>query len=135
DRHRLRPEALDLDGEGPRDADRVGDLQLASVGEAGRDDVLGGVPGRVGRGAVDLRRILAGEGAATVAGRAAVGVDDDLAPGEAGVAHRPAHDEPSGRVDVNEVVLAEAALVVEVGRQDRVQHVLDQVGADPAVAV
>src|SRR5262249_37559018 len=32
---------------------------------------------------------------------AAVGVDDDLAPGEARIAHRPADDEAAGRVDVD----------------------------------
>ena len=37
--------------------------------------------------------------AASVAGHPAVGVDDDLAPREAGVAHRPADDEATGRVD------------------------------------
>ena len=81
------------------DADRVGDLDLAAVGEAGGDHVLGDVAGRVGGGAVDLRRVLAGEGAAAVAGRAAVGVDDDLAAGEAGVADRAADHELAGRVD------------------------------------
>src|SRR5205085_10910801 len=80
--------------------------------------------------AVDLRRVLAGEGAAAVTGRAAVGVDDDLAAGEAGVAHRAAEDELSGRVDIDEVALLEAALVVEVARQDRVQDVRDPVLLD-----
>ena len=76
-----------------RDADRVGDLDLAAVGQAGRDDVLGHVAGRVGGRAVDLARVLARERAAAVAGHAAVGVDDDLAAGEARVADRAADDE------------------------------------------
>ena len=76
-----------------RDADRVRDLELAAVGEPGRDDVLRDVARGVRGRAVDLRRILARERAAAVAGRAAVGVDDDLAPGEAGVAHRAADHE------------------------------------------
>ena len=33
-------------------------------------------------------------------GRATVGIDDALAPGEAAVAHRPADDEDAGGVDV-----------------------------------
>ena len=86
-----------------RDADRVGDLNLAALGEAGGDDVLGDPARGVGGRAVDLRRVLAGEGAATVAGHAAVGVDDDLAAGEARVADGAADDEASGRVA--EVVL------------------------------
>ena len=81
-----------------RDADRVGDLDLAAVGEPGGDDVLRHVARRVGGRAVDLRRVLARERAAAVAGGAAVGVDDDLAAGEAGVAHRPADHELAGRV-------------------------------------
>ncbi len=87
------PKRLDQDRERVRDADRVGDLHLAAVGEAGRDDVLRDVARRVGGRAVDLRRVLAGERAAAVRGRAAVGVDDDLAPGQAGVAHRAADHE------------------------------------------
>ena len=62
-----------------RRADRVGDLELRPIGEPGRDDVLGHVPRHVRGGAVDLRRVLAAEGAAAVRGVAAVGVDDDLA--------------------------------------------------------
>ena len=83
-------EALGVDRHGLRDADRVGDLHLAAVREAGGDDVLGDVACRVGGRAVDLRRILARERPAAVRRRAAVGVDDDLAAREAGVAHRAA---------------------------------------------
>ena len=92
-----------------RDADRVRDLDLAAVGEAGRDDVLRDVARRVGGRAVDLRRILARERAAAVRGGAAVGVDDDLAPGQARVAHRAADHELPGRVDVDEVAVSRAA--------------------------
>src|SRR5690606_36182633 len=68
--------------------------------EARRDDVLGDVAAGVGRGPVDLGRVLAGERAAAVTRRAAVGVDDDLAPGEAASAHRAADLEAAGGVDV-----------------------------------
>ncbi len=81
------------------DADRVGDLDGAAVGEAGGHDVLGEVARRIGGGAIDLGRVLAGEGAAAVRGIAAVGVDDDLAPGQAAVAVRSADHEIAGRVD------------------------------------
>ena len=108
----LGAEAVDLERDGVRDADRVRDLKLAAVGEPGGDDVLRDVAGRVGGRAVDLRRVLAREGAAAVAGRAAVGVDDDLAAGEAGVAHRAADDELAGRVAVEEVLVAEQPLLV-----------------------
>src|SRR5579864_839776 len=129
-RHRdvLRPERLDEDRHRVRDADRVRDLQLAALGEPGRDDVLRDVARRVRRGAVDLRRILAGERAAAVRRRAAVRVDDDLAPREAGVAHRAADDELAGRVAVHEILLLEPALVVQLLREDRLDHMRDQVG-------
>ena len=91
------------------DADGVGELQGASVGEAGGDDVLGEVAGGIGGGAVDLGRILAGEGAAAMRGRAAVGVDDDLPPGQAAVAVGAADEEFSGRVDVPDGVLGHPA--------------------------
>ena len=57
------------------------------------DDVLGDVAGHVARRAVDLRGVLARERAAAVTAAAAVGVDDDLAAGQAGVALRSADDE------------------------------------------
>src|SRR5690606_34049284 len=87
-------------------------LPIAAVGQAGGDDVLGHVAAGVGGGAVHLGRVLAGEGAAAVTGHAAVGVDDDLAAGQAAVAHRAADDELAGRVDV---VLG--VLVQQFGRQ------------------
>ena len=92
-----------------RDADRVGDLDLAAVGEPGGDDVLRDVARGVRGRAVDLRRVLARERAAAVRRGAAVGVDDDLAAGQAGVAHRPADHELAGRVDVDEVAGRRAA--------------------------
>ena len=68
-------------------------------------------------------------------GCAAVRVDDDLAPRQAGVAHRAADHELPGRVDEDEVLLLETLLVVERVRQDRVEHVLDQVGLDQRLRV
>ena len=90
---RAGAERLERDRDGLRDADRVGDLDLAAVGEAGGDDVLRDVARRVRGRAVDLRRILAAERAAAVPADAAVRVDDDLAAGQPGVAHRAADDE------------------------------------------
>src|SRR6478735_9417660 len=81
-------EGLDEHADGRGLADGVRDLRLAAAGQSGGHDVLGDPAHRVGGRAVDLRRVLAGERAAAVAGHAAVGVDDDLAAGEPGVAHR-----------------------------------------------
>ena len=60
---------------------------------------------------------------------AAVGVDDDLAPGEPGVAHGAAGDEPAGRVDVEDGTLA----IQQVRGDRRQDHLLDHVRPDPAL--
>ncbi len=118
------------------DADRVGDLDLAALRQAGGDDVLRHVAGGVGGGAVDLGRVLAGEGAAAVAGHASVGVDDDLAAGEAGVADRAADHELAGRVDEElalQLVLVEA--IGDLGPKDREDDALPQLRLDLALGV
>src|SRR6185312_13816803 len=81
------------------DANGVGNLDGAAVGEAGGDHVLGEIARGVSGRAVDLGRVLAGESAAAMRGVAAVRVDDDLASGEAAIAVRAADDEIAGRVD------------------------------------
>ena len=96
-----------------------------ALGEAGGDDVLRDVARHVAGRAVDLRRVLARERAAAVAAVAAVGVDDDLAAREAGVALRPADDEAAGRVD------EELGVLVEQRRRDhRLDDLLEDVLAD-----
>src|SRR6185295_5539297 len=80
--------------------DRIRDLNGALVGEARPDDVLGDVARGVGGRAVHLRRILSAERAATAAGRAAVGVDDDLAARDPRVRAGSAEDEPARGIDM-----------------------------------
>src|SRR5207302_5033905 len=70
-----------------RNADRIRQLDFATLGQPAGDDVLGNVSRHVSGGAVDLRRILAAEGAAAVTSHAAVGVDNDFAAGQSSVAH------------------------------------------------
>ena len=96
----VRAERLHAHGDGPVHADCVGHLDLAAVRVAGGDDVLRRVARVVGGAAVNLRGILSGEGTAAVSGHAAVGVHDDLAPGEAAVARGAAHHELAGGVHV-----------------------------------
>ncbi len=55
----------------------------------------------IGGAAVHLGRVLAGEGAAAVAGVAAVGIHDDLAAGQAAVPRGPPMTKAAGGVDVN----------------------------------
>ena len=95
------------DGHRVADADGVGKLNVAPPGQAGGHDVLGHVPGHVGSGAVHLGGVLAGERAAAVGGGAAVGVHNDLPPGEAAVAHGAADDEAAGGIDVEPGVLVD----------------------------
>src|SRR5262249_54876441 len=68
-----RAEGLHEHAHRTRDADRVGDLDFALAGEPCGDDVLRHVARGVRGGAVHLRRVLAREGAAAMAGVAAVG--------------------------------------------------------------
>ena len=96
DRARCRRSRPERDRAGH--ADGVGHLDLAPAGGAGGHHVLGHPAGRVGGRAVDLGRVLAREGAAAVAGHAAVGVDDDLATGEPGVGVGTAELEAPGGV-------------------------------------
>ena len=120
------PERLDGQADRVGDPDAVGDLDLEPVGQTGGHDVLGHPARGVGRRAVDLRRILAAERAAAVTGHPAVAVDDDLPAGQAGVAHRPADHEATGRVDVHDRI-DRAQLVGDRRQDDR----LDDVGPDP----
>ena len=94
------------------DTDGIGQLDGGPVRQIGGDDILGQIAGGIGGGAVDLGRILAGEGTATMRGRATVGIDDDLAPGQAAVAIRAADFENAGGIDV-----PHGALVDPAGRQ------------------
>src|SRR5450830_1891696 len=81
------------------DTDRVRHLDLATRGQAGYHDVLGEITAGIGGRTVDLGRILARERAAAVRSCAAVGVDDDLATGQATIALRTADNETAGRID------------------------------------
>ena len=64
-------------------------------------------------------------------GHAAVGVDDDLAAGEAGVAHRAADLEPAGRVDEGtEVGRVELGPALGQLGQHRLEDVLPDVGLE-----
>src|SRR5512135_3337984 len=84
---------IDIERERLRHADRVGDLERAAVGKPRRYDILGEIARGVSSRTVDLGRVLAREGTAAMRRRPTVSIDDDLAPGDAGIAVRPADDE------------------------------------------
>src|SRR5690606_4382168 len=95
-----------------------GYLQLGPPSEARRDHVLCNPPHRVGSRAIDLRGVLAAERAATVAARAAVGIDNDLATGQPGVTHGAANHEGARRVDEELGVAAHELCAFEHGTND-----------------
>src|SRR5208282_1740664 len=116
-------ECVHQDADRLGDADGVGELDFCLVGEAGGDDVFGDVAREVSRGAIHLGRVFTRKSSAAVTARAAVGVHDDLAAGEAGVSHGPADDEAAGGVDVVLGVLVEPG-----GGEHGLDDVLEDVG-------
>src|SRR5919109_407161 len=63
---------------------------------------------------------------AAVPGHAAIGVDDDLASGQAAVAHRPTDDEAPGRIDM----VGDALMIQHVRGDDGFDHVFEHLFAD-----
>ena len=121
-------ESMDHDRNRLGNADGVGHLHFATVAETGSNEILGDVTSHIGGGTVDLARVLAGEGTAAMAPHAAVGIDDDLAPGQAAIAHRAADDKTPGGVD--EV----AGLgIEEMGRDDLAHDLFDDPFLDALV--
>lgn len=113
------------DGQRVRHTDGVGELDKHTVGKAGGDDGLGDPTGSVGSRAIDLGGILAREGSATVGTPATVGVDDDLATGEAGITVRTTDDETTRGVQVVDGLLVEV-----LGRHDGLDDVLKELSLD-----
>lgn len=100
---------VDEDRQRLGNTDGIRELDQAAVSEAGSDERLGDPASGVGSRAVDLGRVLAREGTATVGTPAAVRVDDNLAASEAGIALGPANDEAAGRVQMHDGVLVQVA--------------------------
>ena len=91
---------LNEEGEGLGNADGVRKLHAGTLAESGLDDGLGHPTAGVGGRAIDLGGVLSGEGSATVGTPTAVGVNDDLTAGEAGISLRSTDDELATGVDV-----------------------------------
>ena len=96
---RGRAESVEHHGHGLGHSDRVSQLDLDPVSQACCNQILGDIARHVAGGAVHLGRILPGKGSTPVTAHSAVGVDDDLAAGQATVTLRPPGDETSGGVD------------------------------------
>jgi hypothetical protein len=121
-------EGIDLHGHRLGAPDGVRHLDLGTFGEARLHDPARDIAAVVGAAAIDLRRILAAECAATMPSGAAVRVDDDFPAGDAAVGRRAAEREAAARVHddlgVGGVPLAE---------RSRRQHFLDVI-ADVGLA-
>ena len=119
---------LQVDGEGLGDTDGVGELDEDALAVSTSNEGLGDPAGSVGSGAVDLGGILAGEGATTVGTPATVGVDDDLAAGEAGVTLGTTDGEAAGGVQP-----VDGLVVDHVGGEGGLDDLLHEVGLDLVV--
>ena len=108
-----------------RNADCIGELDLNAIRKPRRDDVLRDVARRIRRAAVHLRGILARERTAAVTCPATVGIDDDLASRESGVAVRSADNELARRVDEILCLCAQ-----KLCRNDLLDDLLDHILAD-----
>src|SRR5262249_29657725 len=93
------PESVHMNAHGVGMPDCVSELHFALRRELRRDDVLRDPAAHVSGATVHLRRVLAGERAAAMTAHATVGIHDDLAPGEPGVALWAAHNEAAGWID------------------------------------
>ena len=114
------PERRDVDTHGLCDTDGIGDLDLASGGDLGGDDVLRDVACKIGSAPVDLGWIFPAECAASVTAHAAVRVDDDLAPREPGITVGPTDDEAPGGIHMHL-----GAFVDHAGGNARHDHFID----------
>jgi len=116
---------LDVDGDGGRDSDSVGELDEAAAADARLDEGLGDPAGVVSGRAVDLGGVLSGEGTSSVGSPSSVGVDDDLTSGQSGITVGSSDDEASRGV---EHVLGVGVQVL--GRDDGLDDVLHEVLLD-----
>src|ERR1035438_2292924 len=111
-----RAESIDQHANRFSDSNGVGKLHFTAISQSGGNNVLGNVARHVAGRAVNLGRVFAAECATAMASHATVGVHDDLAAGQPGVAHGTTDYEASRWVDVVLGVL--------------VQHLLGQRGLD-----
>src|SRR6185369_3507883 len=114
---------VDIERQGLAHSDRISELDGAAARKAGGDDVLGEMARGISGRPVDLGRVLARESTAAMGGSAAVGVDDDLAAGDPGIAFGAADLEASGRVDMVDGPLVDEGFGKHVG-DDRLHIVV-----------
>src|SRR5580704_4475482 len=103
-------------------ANGVCELNFTPVRQPSRNNVLRDVTRHVRSRAVHLGRILAAESAAAMPPHATVGVHNNLAAGQPGIAHGPANHEATCGIDVILRVLVE-----EMSRNRSLNHVPENV--------
>ena len=80
------PVGVHIDRKRLGDADGIAQLDGAAFGQLGGNDVLGQIAGGIGGRTVDLGGVLTGKGSPAMRRGAAIGIDDNLAAGQAGIA-------------------------------------------------
>ena len=91
---------IDIDRYRTGNTDGIGDLNSAFVGKTCSNNILCYVTSCIGCTAVNLGRIFAAECTAAMRSCATVGINNDLASGQAGIAMRSTDDKTSGRSDM-----------------------------------
>ena len=121
-RYRASAEGVHPDRDRLGHADGIGQLDLAALGQTGGHHVLCHPAGGIGRRAVHLGGILAGEGAAAVGGGAAVSIHNDFPAGEPGVPLRSSYHKAAGGIDIDLGVLIHK-LGGDNGFDDQLDHI------------
>src|SRR5439155_8472444 len=76
--HFAGAKGVDADAHGFGVADSISELNLASIRQAGCDNILRDPPAHVSCAAIYLRRVFSGERSATVPSHSAIGIANDL---------------------------------------------------------
>jgi len=96
---------VDVDGHGVSNTDSVRDLDEDTLAEASSNEGLGDPTSSVSSRAIDLGRVLTGEGTTTVGTPATVGVDDDLTTSKTSITVGTTDDEATRGVEVIDGIL------------------------------
>lgn len=119
------PIGVDEHGERLGNTNGIGNLNNAAASKPVGHDALGSLSNDVCAAPVHLCRILAREGTTTMSSPATIGVNDDLAAGEAGVTMWAADDEAAGWVEMEDGFFIEVLF-----RDDRLDDMLLKISSN-----
>src|SRR5947208_4202758 len=97
--HFAGAEGIDTHAHGFGMTDGISELNLASIRQAGCDNILCDPPAHVSCAAIYLRRVFSGERSATVPSHSAIGIANDLTPRYTCITFGTADHEPASGVD------------------------------------